>query len=128
MPAKAVKAVGKGSTVFPACDFAFGLFFRCKRSKLISIPDKNISKVTPRFDKNVKSCVETTMLKPLEPTIIPTIISAIAVGTVLILKRAIKIGITSANKTTKNSDNCAIYSPLFTFNTRIIQKIRLNSH
>lgn len=107
----AVTAVFNGSTVFPDCDFPLGLFFLVNKSKLISIPDRNISKITPRFDKKVKSWVAETRLKPLDPMIMPTMISATAVGTLLIWKRAIKIGITNANKTTKNSDNCAIILP-----------------
>ena len=111
IPLKAITAVFSGSTIFPACDLPFGLFFLCNKSKSISIPDKNISKITPRLDKKVRSCVEEIRLKPLDPMIIPTIISATAVGTLLIWKRAINIGMINANNTTKNSDNCAISLP-----------------
>ena len=63
--------------------------------------------MTPKFDKNDRSCVGRTILKPLAPRITPIIISATAVGTALTCNRAIKIGTISANKTTKNKDNCA---------------------
>ena len=76
--------------------------------KLISIPDKNIKTITPRLDKKVRSRVCTTRLKPLLPKMMPTIISATAVGTLATLKRAINIGISRAENIIINIESCSI--------------------
>lgn len=59
--------------------------------------------------------------------IIPTIISATAVGTLVTRNRAIKIGITNAKSTTKNKDSCSNSIPPSII-TKIIQKNTPFSH
>ena len=80
------------------------------RSKLISIPDKNINIITPNDDKKFNVQLGLTILKKLFPRIIPVIISAMAVGIEETLNRAIIIGIINAANITINSDNCCIFS------------------
>ena len=81
-----------------------GKSFFLKRSKLISIPDRNISKITPKFDRSDTLLVIFMVSNKLFPRIIPVTISATAVGIALILNRAITIGITKAAKLTINID------------------------
>ena len=99
-PAKATEAKRTGEAV--ACS---SLLPGLKRPKSISIPDKNINKMTPRSESNVRVSVWWTKFRPDCPRIIPTTISATAVGTLVILKRAIIIGITRAANMTINIDN-----------------------
>ena len=83
-----------------------------KRSKLISIPERNIKIITPKLESSVNEDVSWTILKALFPRRIPATISATAVGTLETLNRAIAIGIISAANIIISIDNCCIIFPL----------------
>ena len=114
-------------------DFGLGAAPGCflKRSKLISIPDRNISIMTPIVDIMLNASVVVTIPKRLLPRIIPVTISATAVGTLEMLNRAITSGISRAATITISMDSCSItfasYSSKIIFPI-IYQALRLENH
>ena len=96
-----------------------------KRSKLISIPERNISIMTPIVDIMFSVAFGDTILKRLLPRTIPVTISATAVGTLEILKRAITNGMIRAATITIKSESCSI---MFRFLHPKIRFLLYNSH
>lgn len=81
--------------------------------------------MTPIVDIMFSVAFGVTMLKRLLPRIIPVTISATAVGTLEILKRAITNGMIRAATITMRSESCSI---MFRFLHQKIRFLLYNSH
>lgn len=103
-----------------------GKSFFLNKSKLISIPERNISNITPKFDRSDTLLVILIVFNKLLPKIIPVTISATAVGIALILNRAIIIGITRAARLTINRDKSTFFLPYYKIIVIILKKASKN--